>query len=79
MTSATSFQPRYAYDRSDNKGPSDFDIRHNFVFNYSYELLFGRSSTGAARAATVSPKGVTPDDFWDGATAETGALVVLAQ
>jgi hypothetical protein len=35
---ANSFQPRYAYDRGDNFGRSDFDIRHNFVFNYSYEI-----------------------------------------
>lgn len=33
-----SFQPRYAYDRADNLGRSDFDIRHNFVLNYSYNL-----------------------------------------
>lgn len=35
---SNSFQPRYAYDRSDNFGRSDFDIRHNFVLNYSYNL-----------------------------------------
>lgn len=32
------FQPRYADDRDDNRGLADFDIRHNFVFNYSYEV-----------------------------------------
>jgi outer membrane receptor protein involved in Fe transport len=47
---SNSFQPRYAYDRSDNYGRSDFDIRHNFVFNYSYELPFGRNSNGLMAA-----------------------------
>ncbi len=37
---ANSFQPRYGFDRHDNYGLSDFDVRHNFVFNYSYELPF---------------------------------------
>lgn len=45
-----SFQPRYGYDRNDNRGLSDFDIRHNFVFNYSYELPFGRTASGGAAA-----------------------------
>ena len=45
-----SFQPRYAFDPLDNKGLSDFDIRHNFVFNSTWELPFGKALTGAARA-----------------------------
>jgi outer membrane receptor protein involved in Fe transport len=45
-----SFQPRYGFDRSDNKGLSDFDVRHNFVFNYSYELPVGAGLTGTAAA-----------------------------
>jgi hypothetical protein len=44
------FQPRYADDRRDNRGLSDFDIRHNFVFNYSWELPFGNGRTGLAKA-----------------------------
>ena len=32
------FQPRYGDDRKDNRRLSDFDIRRNFVLNYSYEL-----------------------------------------
>jgi hypothetical protein len=44
-----SFQPRYAYDRTDNYGRSDFDIRHNFVLNYSYTLP-ERDGGGAAAA-----------------------------
>jgi len=44
-----SFQPRYAFDPMDNKGLSDFDIRHNFVYNATWELPFGRSLTGVAR------------------------------
>ncbi|MBI1872467.1 MAG: TonB-dependent receptor [Acidobacteria bacterium] len=45
-----SSQPRFGFDRADNKGPSDFDIRHNFVFNYSYELPLGDGLTGVAGA-----------------------------
>src|SRR5262245_56586151 len=45
-----SFQPAYAFDRMSNKGLSDFDIRHNFVFNATWELPFGKSLGGAARA-----------------------------
>ena len=48
-----SFQPRYAYDRTDNYGRSDFDIRHNFVFNYSY-LLPGREGASGATAALLN-------------------------
>jgi outer membrane receptor protein involved in Fe transport len=44
-----SFQPRYAFDPMDNQGLSDFDIRHNFVFNYTWEMPFGKSATGLAR------------------------------
>jgi hypothetical protein len=44
-----SFQPAYAFDPMSNKGLSDFDIRHNFVYNASWELPFGRSLTGVAR------------------------------
>ncbi len=47
---ANDAQPRYAYDRTDNKGPSSFDIRHNFVFNYTYELPFGQGLTGVKGA-----------------------------
>ena len=47
---ANSFQPRYAFDPYDNKGLSDFDIRHNFVFNYTWELPFGKALTGVAKA-----------------------------
>src|SRR5207248_6441004 len=45
-----SYQPRYAFDPNDNRGLSDFDIRHNFVFNYTWELPFGKSLTGVAKA-----------------------------
>jgi len=44
-----SFQPRYAFDPNDNKGLSDFDIRHNFVFNYTWELPFGKTLAGMAK------------------------------
>jgi outer membrane receptor protein involved in Fe transport len=45
-----SFQPRYAFDPLDNKGLSDFDIRHNFAFNATWEIPVGRSLSGVARA-----------------------------
>jgi hypothetical protein len=45
-----SFQPRYAFDPMDNRGLSDFDIRHNFVFNSTWEIPVRRSLGGAARA-----------------------------
>jgi hypothetical protein len=44
------FQPRYADDVRDNRGLSDFDIRHNFVFNYSWEVPLGREARGLAGA-----------------------------
>jgi hypothetical protein len=45
-----SFQPRYADDVRDNRGLSDFDIRHNFVFNYSWEVPLARDAHGLAGA-----------------------------
>jgi hypothetical protein len=47
---SNSFQPRYAYDLDDNKGRSDFDIRHNFVFNYTWELPLADNAKGLAAA-----------------------------
>jgi outer membrane receptor protein involved in Fe transport len=44
-----SFQPRYAFDPMDNKGLSDFDIRHNFAFNTTWEIPTG-TLTGVPRA-----------------------------
>ena len=44
-----SFQPRYAFDPMDNKGLSDFDIRHNFAFNATWEIPAG-TLTGVAHA-----------------------------
>ena len=49
---ANSFQPRYGYDRNDNFGVSDFDVRHNFVFSYSY-LVPTPSSWSRAASALV--------------------------
>ncbi|HEX2455502.1 MAG TPA: hypothetical protein VHI99_17525, partial [Vicinamibacterales bacterium] len=45
-----SFQPAYTFDPESNKGLSDFDIRHNFVYNATWELPFGKSLTGVAGA-----------------------------
>ena len=45
-----SFQPAYTFDPESNKGLSDFDIRHNFVYNATWELPFGRSLTGIGAA-----------------------------
>ena len=47
---SNSFQPRYGPDPADNWGPSDFDIRHNFVFNYSYELPLAADAHGFVQA-----------------------------
>ena len=47
-----SFQPAYGHDPDSNKGLSDYDIRHNFVFNYTWELPIGRDATGAMAALT---------------------------
>ena len=33
-----------------NKGLSDFDVRHNWVLNFTWELPFGRDAAGAAAA-----------------------------
>lgn len=41
------FQPRYPDDPDDNKGPSDFNVRHNFVFNYTWEIPAVSSASGA--------------------------------
>src|SRR6185369_15637711 len=41
-----SFQPAYSFDPLSNKGLSDFDVRHNFVVNSSWELPFGSGLTG---------------------------------
>ncbi len=45
-----SFQPAYAFIPMLNKGLSDFDIRHNFVFNSTWELPFAKLTKGAAGA-----------------------------
>jgi hypothetical protein len=47
---SNSFQPRYGPDLHDNYGPSDFDIRHNFVFSYSYLIPTPAAWSGAAQA-----------------------------
>jgi hypothetical protein len=44
------FPPRYADDRHDNHGLSDFDVKHNLTFNYSWTLPFGQSLSGVGRA-----------------------------
>lgn len=43
---ARTFDP---YQRFLDKGRSDFDVRHSFVANFSYELPFGRNTTGFVR------------------------------
>jgi hypothetical protein len=40
----------YAWDLHLKKGPSAYDVRKVFSANLSYELPFGKSSTGVARA-----------------------------
>jgi len=46
-----SFQPAFWEDPYLNKGPSDYDIRHNFVFNYMWQLP-GTGGGGAVGALT---------------------------
>ena len=36
------------YDTRAEKGLSDFDVRHNFVANFLYDLPFGKNLTGAS-------------------------------
>src|SRR5439155_7857738 len=43
------FNPPYAFDPMDNRGLSDFDIRHNFAFNTTWEIPTG-TLTGVPRA-----------------------------
>jgi hypothetical protein len=40
-------------DRKFDRGATVFDVRHNFSFNASYELPFGRDLNGAARVAAA--------------------------
>jgi hypothetical protein len=47
---SNSFQPPYWEDPELNKGPSDFDIRHNLVINSTWVLPFGNGSKGATKA-----------------------------
>jgi hypothetical protein len=44
----TSAMPEYIPDY--NKGPSDFDVRHNWVLNFAWELPFTRRLTGVPAA-----------------------------
>jgi hypothetical protein len=44
----TSALPEFIPDY--NKGPSDFDVRHNWVLNFTWELPIARDATGAAGA-----------------------------
>jgi hypothetical protein len=39
----------YGWDPRLKRGPAAFDIKHNFVTNFSYEPTFGQNLTGAAR------------------------------
>ena len=39
----------YHWDMHLKRGPAAFDIKHNFVANFSYEPTFGQNLTGAAR------------------------------
>jgi hypothetical protein len=44
----TSAMPEFIPDY--NKGLSDFDVRHNWVLNFTWELPFARNASGAAAA-----------------------------
>ena len=45
-----SFQPAFWEDPYLNKGLSDYDVRHNFVFNYSWTLPAAPLGSGFAKA-----------------------------
>ena len=45
-----SFQPPYGEIASLNKGLSDFDIRHNFTANATWELPFGKDARASSTA-----------------------------
>jgi hypothetical protein len=44
----TTAMPEYSPDY--NKGPSDFDVRHNWVLNFAWELPFANGLTGVPAA-----------------------------
>ncbi len=44
----TSAMPEYVTDY--NKGPSDFDVRHNWVLNFAWDLPVARNATGITSA-----------------------------
>jgi hypothetical protein len=44
----TSAMPEYVADY--NKGPSDFDVRHNWVLNFAWDLPFAKGTTGMTAA-----------------------------
>lgn len=45
-----SFQPAYGHDPLHNKGLSDYDVRHNFVFNYTWQVPVGIDASGLRAA-----------------------------
>ena len=45
-----SFQPAYGHDPGSNKGLSDYDVRHNFTFNYTWEVPLAGGATGLTAA-----------------------------
>src|SRR5262249_43008980 len=42
-----------AYDPELNYGPSFFDVRHNFVLSATYELPYGRNTSGSSAADAI--------------------------
>jgi hypothetical protein len=44
------------YNRKNNRGPSGFDARHNFVFNFLYELPFGSGKTYGSALTGVAAR-----------------------
>jgi hypothetical protein len=43
--------PRLFFDEKNGRGPADFDIRHNFTFNWIYEIPSAKSGPRAMRWA----------------------------
>jgi len=69
----TSAMPEYIPDY--NRGPADFDVRHNLVVSFSYELPFARNLDGAAGAIL---DGWTASGIWTARSGQPLTVFVAA-
>ena len=76
-------RPLLSRDRKAYRGPSDYDLTHNFVFSYVYDLPFARGKpyggwqlTGILRLHNGFPFGITTGDVANqGGGTQTPTLV----